>query len=217
MLHGEMPALAKSIFRIVQLPDGNRGAALSFFQHNPLAVIWFFFGLFWMLPGIFGKRTIQKQTSRSRFLQLALLVGTYVLMAVPDLGWGLLNQSVVPTGRTASAVGYGLLLGGMSFAGWARIFLGGNWSSNVTLKKDHTLVRTGPYRIVRHPIYTGLLVALLGTAVALGPLRCFLGVILAAVAWKIKSITEELFMVQQFGDQYTRYRMQVKALVPYIW
>ena len=156
------------MFRIVQLPDGNRGAALSFFQHNPLVVIWFFFGLFWMLPGIFGKRTIQKQTSRSRFLQLALLVGSYVLMAVPDLGWGLLNQPVVPTGRTASAVGYSLLLAGMSFAGWARIFLGGNWSSDVTLKQDHTLVRSGPYRIVRHPIYTGLLFGLLGSAIALG-------------------------------------------------
>jgi protein-S-isoprenylcysteine O-methyltransferase Ste14 len=60
-------------------------------------------------------------------------------------------------------------------------------------------------------------VALLGTAIDLGMLRCFLGVLLAAVAWKIKSITEEKFMVQQFGDQYTRYRMQVKALLPYIW
>jgi protein-S-isoprenylcysteine O-methyltransferase Ste14 len=190
---------------------------LSFFQHNPLAVIWVAFGLFWLLPAAFGKRTIQRQTSRSRFLQLALLVGTYVLMAVPDLGWGLLNQPLVPAGRTASAAGYGLLLAGMLFAGWARIFLGGNWSSNVTLKEDHTLIRSGPYRIVRHPIYTGLLAALLGTALALGPLRCFLGVILAAVAWKIKSVTEEKFMVQQFGDQYTHYRMQVKGLVPYIW
>jgi protein-S-isoprenylcysteine O-methyltransferase Ste14 len=190
---------------------------LSFFQHNPLAVIWTVFGLFWIVPAVFGKRTIQRQTSRSRFLQLALLVATYVFMAVPDLGWGLLNQPLAPSGRTSSAVGYGLLLGGMFFAGWARIFLGGNWSSDVTLKQDHTLVRSGPYRIVRHPIYTGLLVALLGTAVALGPLRCFLGVLLAAVAWKIKSITEERFMVQQFGDQYTRYRTQVKALVPYVW
>jgi protein-S-isoprenylcysteine O-methyltransferase Ste14 len=190
---------------------------LPFFQHNPLAVIWFFFGLCWLLPAIFGKRTIQKQTSRSRFLQLALLVGTYVLMAVPDLGWGLLNQPIVPRGRTPSVVGYGLLLAGMFFAGWARISLGGNWSSNVTLKQNHTLVRSGPYRVVRHPIYTGLLVALLGTAIDLGTLRCFLGVILAAIAWKIKSITEEQFMMQQVGDQYTRYRMQVKALVPYIW
>jgi protein-S-isoprenylcysteine O-methyltransferase len=190
---------------------------LSFFQNNPLGVIWTVFGLFWLLPAVFSKRTIRTQTSRSRYLQLALLVAAYVSMAVPDLGWGLLNQPLVPAGRTTTAVGYSLLLAGMLFAGWARIFLGGNWSSNVTLKEDHTLVRSGPYRIVRHPIYTGLLVALLGTAIALGPLRCFLGVVVAGVAWKIKSISEERFMEQQFGDQYTRYQMQVKALVPYIW
>ena len=96
-------------------------------------------------------------------------------------------------------------------------FSGGNWSSSVTLKQDHTLVRSGPYGIVRHPIYTGLLVALLGTAIALGELRCFLGVILAAIAWKIKSVTEEALMVEQFGEQYARYRQQVKGLVPYLW
>jgi protein-S-isoprenylcysteine O-methyltransferase Ste14 len=109
------------------------------------------------------------------------------------------------------------LLAGMLFAGWARLFLGGNWSSDVALKQDHTLVRSGPYRIVRHPIYTGLLVALLGTAIALGELRCFLGVLLSAIAWKIKSISEETLMVQEFGDQYARYREQVKGLVPYLW
>jgi protein-S-isoprenylcysteine O-methyltransferase Ste14 len=190
---------------------------LSFFQNNPLGVIWTVFGLFWLLPAVFSKRTIRRQTSRSRYLQLALLVAAYVSMAVPDLGWGLLNLPLVPAGRTTSVVGYSLLLAGMFFAGWARIFLGGNWSSNVTVKEDHTLVRSGPYRFVRHPIYTGLLVALLGTAIALGPLRCFLGVIVAGVAWKIKSISEERFMEQQFGDQYTRYRMEVKSLVPYLW
>jgi protein-S-isoprenylcysteine O-methyltransferase len=87
----------------------------------------------------------------------------------------------------------------------------------VTLKEDHTLVQSGPYRIVRHPIYTGLLVALLGTAIALGELRCFLGVLLAAIAWKIKSMSEETLMVQQFGDQYAHYRERVKGLVPYLW
>jgi protein-S-isoprenylcysteine O-methyltransferase Ste14 len=190
---------------------------LSFFRNNPLAVIWTVFGVFWVLPAIFGKRTIQRQTSGSRILQLVLLVAAYVLFANPDLGWDLLNRRLVPVGMAATATGYSLLLAGMLFAAWARVFLGGNWSSNVTLKQDHTLVRSGPYRIVRHPIYTGLLVALLGTASVLGELRCFLGVILALIAWKFKSITEEAFMVQQFGDQYTRYRMEVKALVPYIW
>jgi protein-S-isoprenylcysteine O-methyltransferase Ste14 len=193
------------------------GFVLSFFQNNPLAVIWTVFGVLWLLPAIFGKRTLQRQTPSSRIVQLVMLVAAYVLFANQDLGWDLLNRRLVPAGMRATAVGYGLLAAGMLFALWARVFLGRNWSSNVTLKQNHTLVRSGPYRFVRHPIYTGLLVALLGTAIALGPLRCFLGVVLAAIAWKFKSITEEAFMVQQFGDQYRHYQTEVKGLVPYIW
>jgi protein-S-isoprenylcysteine O-methyltransferase Ste14 len=190
---------------------------LSFFRHNPLGVIWSIFGMFWLLAAIFGKRTIQRANPSSRIWQLILLVAAYVLMANADLGWDVLDLRLVPAGMQATAAGYSLLLAGMLFAAWARIFLGGNWSSSVTLKQDHTLVRSGPYRIVRHPIYTGLLGGLLGTAVVLGELRCFLGVVLAAIAWKIKSVTEEALMVQQFGDQYTHYQTKVKALVPYIW
>jgi protein-S-isoprenylcysteine O-methyltransferase Ste14 len=193
------------------------GFVLSFFQNNPLAWIWAVFGALWFLPAVFGKRTLKQQTPGSRILQLVWLVAAYVLFANQDLGWDLLNRRLVPAGMPASEVGYGLLGTGMLFALWARVFLGRNWSSNVTLKQDHTLVRSGPYRIVRHPIYTGLLVALLGTAIALGPLRCFIGVLLAAIAWKFKSMTEESFMVQQFGDQYRQYQMEVKGLVPYIW
>ena len=192
--------------------------SLTFFHHNTLATIWTVFWVLWVLPAVFGKRTIRRQTSGSRILQIILLLVAYVLIVNGGLGWNWLNQRLVPAGsgfRLRS--GYGLLLAGMLFAGWARVFLGGNWSSNVTLKQDHTLIQSGPYRIVRHPIYTGLLVALLGTAIALGELRCFIGVILAAVAWKMKSINEEALMVEEFGDQYTRYRLQVKGLVPYLW
>jgi protein-S-isoprenylcysteine O-methyltransferase len=191
--------------------------ALTFFHHNTLATIWTVFWVLWILPAVFGKRTVRRQTNGSRILQLILLLVAYVLIVNGELGLDWLNLQLVPEGRASTAVGYGLLMAGMLFAGWARLFLGGNWSSSVTLKEGHTLVQSGPYRIVRHPIYTGLLVALLGTAIALGELRCFLGVLLAAIAWKIKSMSEETLMVQQFGDQYARYREQVKGLVPYLW
>jgi protein-S-isoprenylcysteine O-methyltransferase Ste14 len=191
--------------------------ALTFFHHNTLATIWTVFWVLWILPAVFGKRTVRRQTNGSRILQLVLLLVAYVLIVNGELGLSWLNLVLVPEGRASTAVGYALLMAGMLFAGWARLFLGGNWSSSVTLKEDHTLIQSGPYRIVRHPIYTGLLVALLGTAIALGELRCFLGVLLAAIAWKIKSMSEETLMVQQFGDQYTRYREQVKGLVPYLW
>jgi len=190
---------------------------LTFFHHNILAIIWTVFWVLWVLPAVFGKRTIRRQATGSRILQLVLLLVAYVLIVNGALGWNWLNLRVAPAGRASTTVGYGMLLAGMVFAGWARLFLGGNWSSDVTLKQDHTLVLSGPYRIVRHPIYSGLLVALLGTAIALGELRCFLGVLLSAIAWKIKSISEETLMVQEFGDQYARYREQVKGLVPYLW
>jgi protein-S-isoprenylcysteine O-methyltransferase Ste14 len=191
--------------------------ALTFFHHNTLAIIWTVFWVLWVLPAVFGKRTVRRQRAGARILQLILLLLAYVLVVDSGRDWGVLNLRVVPAGSSATAVGYLLLLAGMLFAGWARLFLGGNWSSDVTLKQDHTLVQSGPYRIVRHPIYTGLLVALVGTAIAMGELRCFLGVLLAAIAWKIKSVSEETLMVQQFGEQYTRYREQVKSLVPYLW
>jgi protein-S-isoprenylcysteine O-methyltransferase len=95
--------------------------------------------------------------------------------------------------------------------------LGGNWSASVTVKQDHRLVRRGPYTIVRHPIYTGLLLALLGTAVALGELRGLLGVVVAFAAWRAKSRMEEAFMRQEFGLEYATYQGEVKALVPFIY
>ena len=189
---------------------------MRFFQNNTLGAIWLVFGVLWFLPAIFGKRTIQRQTSGSRLLQIILILIAYRLLFRP-IPWDVLNLHIVPATISATIAGYSLLAAGMLFACWARVFLGGNWSASVTLKQDHTLVRSGPYTIVRHPIYTGLLVAMLGTAIAVGELRCFLGVGLAAIAWKMKSLTEEALMVQQFGDQYARYRMEVKALVPYIW
>jgi protein-S-isoprenylcysteine O-methyltransferase len=190
---------------------------LTFLHHSVLAIIWTVFWVLWVLPAVFGKRTVRRQATGSRILQLVLLLVAYVLIVNGALGWDWLNQRLAPEGKTSTAVGYGLLLAGMAFAGWARLFLGSNWSSNVTLKEDHTLVRSGPYRIVRHPIYTGLLVALLGTAIAVGELRCFLGVVLAAIAWKVKSVSEETLMMQQFGEQYASYRKEVKGLVPYLW
>lgn len=190
---------------------------MLFFRNNPLLAIWAVFGVLWLLAAAFGKRTVQRQASGARTLQLALLVAAYALLADPNLGWDFFNRRLVPAGTATTATGYALLAAGMLFAGWARVYLGSNWSSNVTLKQDHTLIRSGPYRIVRHPIYAGLLLALLGTAIVLGELRCFLGIVLAAIAWKYKSINEEALMVQKFGDQYMRYRREVKGLVPYIW
>jgi len=84
----------------------------------------------------------------------------------------------------------------------------------VTVKLDHELIRSGPYRSVRHPIYTGLLLALLGSAIALREVRGFLGLALVALAFLRKIAIEERFLIEQFGAAYDRYRAEVPALLP---
>jgi protein-S-isoprenylcysteine O-methyltransferase Ste14 len=108
-----------------------------------------------------------------------------------------------------------LLALGLAFTVWARVYLGRNWSGTVTLKEGHELIRSGPYTYVRHPIYTGLLVALLGSAVACGELRAMIGLGLVAGAFIRKLRIEERFMREIFPGQYERYCAEVPALVPF--
>jgi protein-S-isoprenylcysteine O-methyltransferase len=105
----------------------------------------------------------------------------------------------------------------MAFTLWARFFLGRNWSGTVTVKVNHELIRGGPYGTVRHPIYMGLSLAFLGTAIGFGELRGLVGLPILVFGWKYKANVEERFMIGQFGAQYERYRREVKGLIPFIW
>lgn len=113
--------------------------------------------------------------------------------------------------------GFVITLAGIGFAVWARFALKGNWSSAVTVKQDHELVQRGPYAIVRHPIYAGFSLAALGTAITIGELRGLIGVVLSVIAWRMKWGVEEVYMSEQFGEQYAGYKRRVKAIVPGIW
>jgi protein-S-isoprenylcysteine O-methyltransferase Ste14 len=109
-----------------------------------------------------------------------------------------------------------LTAGGLLFSVWARVRLGRNWSATVTIKDQHELIADGPYRFVRHPIYTGLLVAILGTALARGDWRGMLAMAIVSWAFWRKLTIEERWLAQQFGDDYAAYRRRVAALVPFI-
>ena len=122
----------------------------------------------------------------------------------------------MPDAPGARIIGLVLTSGGMFFTVWARLQLGSNWSGVVTIKQQHTLVVRGPYRLVRHPIYSGLLLAILGTAITYGRIRCFLGLGLAFASWLAKSRIEERFLIRQFGSAYEDYCRQVKALIPFV-
>jgi protein-S-isoprenylcysteine O-methyltransferase len=106
---------------------------------------------------------------------------------------------------------------GAVLAIWARFSLGGNWSATVTIKAGHTLVRRGPYALVRHPIYSGLLLALLGTVLLFNQVRCLLALALIVLMLASKIRMEERFMAEQFGAEYVAYKQRVKALIPFVW
>jgi protein-S-isoprenylcysteine O-methyltransferase Ste14 len=100
---------------------------------------------------------------------------------------------------------------------WARLILGRNWSGVVTLKEDYELVQRGPYRFVRHPIYTGLQSMFLSTAIAYGSLAAFIAVPLVFVSFWIKLSQEERLMVKQFPDDYPGYQRRVKRIIPFLF
>ena len=144
-----------------------------------------------------------------------LAVGIY-LVAAPRVPVFPLDVRFAPLALWPVQLGAALTVAGVAFAIWARATIAGNWSSSVTLKRDHELIVEGPYRIVRHPIYTGILLGLLGTALAVGEWRALLGVAIAAGAYWRKLTIEEAVMRRQFGETYARYAERVRALVPFV-
>ena len=118
----------------------------------------------------------------------------------------------------APYVATALTLAGFGLAIWARLHLGGNWSATVTVKRNHILVRTGPYAVVRHPIYSGISLSALGLALLnSGDVRSIFAICLVFLGWRRKFQLEEQFMQEEFGDEYLEYKRHVKALIPFVW
>jgi protein-S-isoprenylcysteine O-methyltransferase Ste14 len=181
-----------------------------------LYILWLAWLLYWVISAFGAKTTRRRESSASRLSHvLPLLVGvTLIAWPHPHLGhW--MSWQFLPPGPARFASALVLVAAGLAFTVWARVQLGTNWSGSVTLKEGHELVRSGPYAYVRHPIYTGLLVALLGTAVACGELRALIGLAVVAAAFVRKLRIEERFMRESFPEQYARYSAEVPALIPF--
>jgi len=173
--------------------------------------------IFWLVGTIKTKATVRRQTLSSRLLEIAPLVLGIVLLRTDRTLFHLMAVRFVPATAGWQMVGAGITVAGVAVAIWSRYFLGQNWSATVTVKQEHELIRTGPYSVVRHPIYSGFLLAILGTAIYDGEYKGLLALVLVSVAWKIKSLHEEAFMQSEFGDDYTQYKREVKGLVPFVW
>ncbi len=178
--------------------------------------LWLVFIAFWIAMARRGKAVAQRESAFSRLSHyLPLALGIY-LLAAPDVPIAPLDSRFAPLSLWLVQLGAALTLVGILFAIWARVLLAGNWSSDVTLKHGHELIVAGPYAFVRHPIYTGILLGLLGTALAVGEWRGLLAVLLATAAFWRKLQIEEAVMRRQFGDAYARYAEHVPALIPFV-
>jgi protein-S-isoprenylcysteine O-methyltransferase Ste14 len=122
--------------------------------------------------------------------------------------------------QTSDGLGWAMValaVTGFLFAWWARVALGKLWSGHVTRKEDHHVVDRGPYAVVRHPIYTGIILASFATAVARGTALAFAGALIMTVSWYIKARLEENFLREQLGaDNYDAYARRVPMLIPFV-
>lgn len=192
-------------------------AVAAFQPYRYIYAAWLAAGVVWLVGALAAKPAARTQSAASRIFHTLLLGLAILLWTRASLRIPFLMQKFLPPAPAIAYAGAILTVAGIAIAIWARFFLGGNWSARVTIKKDHTLVRTGPYSFVRHPIYAGFLLALAGTAVAIGEIRGLLAVALVLIALKLKANLEEQFMMQQFGEQYAQYRRKVKSLIPFVW
>ena len=179
--------------------------------------IWVAWLAVWLITARLTAATVEEQSGPSRLLHLAFIwVGAILLFFHPRSA-GALLQPLFTASATLSWLGVALVAAGLGFASWARFHLGQMWSGTVTLKQDHRIIRTGPYRLVRHPIYTGLVLALAGTALTDLTSAAMIGLVLISGGLIIKFRQEENLLARHFGAAYDNYRRAVKALVPYIW
>ncbi|HEY2014621.1 MAG TPA: isoprenylcysteine carboxylmethyltransferase family protein [Bryobacteraceae bacterium] len=187
-------------------------------SHEVARYCWVAFGLVWLVGAFSNKKTLRRvSVGWPLILHVLVLALAFDLLFSDLFRRGFLRWEFVPDQDAVGWFGAVLTMAGIAFCIWARFYIGRNWSGTITLKQGHTMVRTGPYAFVRHPIYAGLLLAVLGTALVSGEVRGLVAFALLVVEWKRKSLIEERLMIEQFGAAYLRYRGEVKGLIPGVW
>ena len=181
-----------------------------------LAALWVAWCAYWLISSRDVKAARRRESVASRALHIGPMFIAAVLMAVPRLPIGWLNARFVPASVAIHVLGAIPVSTGLGFAAWARVHLGRNWSGEITLKQEHELIRSGPYGLVRHPIYSGLLAAMFGTAIVIGEWRALIALLFFVAAVLRRVSVEQRWLSEIFPDDYSRYRREVPALVPFL-
>lgn len=183
-------------------------------------IFWIIFFIYWIISAVDVKQNVKGTGSFGGWLggRIIFAVIVILILNLPQFsglwawadGWAIFQNEIL---RVTGVI---LVAVGIAFAIWARRHLGRNWSGTPRMKVGHELVISGPYRFVRHPIYTGMLLGLFGSALAAGPVWLVAFIIFGIVFIRRIGI-EEKYMMQLFPDQYPAYRARTKALIPFVW
>src|SRR5262249_9107777 len=176
--------------------------------------LWFAWCIVWLLMAAWSKPSKRREFPWQRLEHLIPMLIGFFLIYNHAAEWSFLAERIVPQNGVVSIGGLLLTLGGLLFSVWARIALGANWSGTVTIKSGHNLIRSGPYRRIRHPIYTGLLASVVGTVLLEGEVRSFLGLADILLALYRKANREEKFLSEEFGDGFVEHAKHTGMFLP---
>jgi protein-S-isoprenylcysteine O-methyltransferase Ste14 len=178
--------------------------------------VWAAYVIYWQIAAAGAKANARIESVGSRVFRTVLLLVGVLLMCWPWIPVTWLYRRFLPMTAEMFWVGAAVTVAGLLFCVWARVTLGRNWSRSVTIKQGHELITAGPYALVRHPIYTGLLTGFAGTAIALGELRGVVAFVLIFASLWYKLRLEERWMRTAFGEVYADYSRHTKALIPWV-
>jgi protein-S-isoprenylcysteine O-methyltransferase Ste14 len=184
---------------------------------NIISGCWILFAVIWLLAAFATKHTVYQESRLQRLrYTMPILLGGFLLTKGHRLS-DPLNHRVIPHVEALAWTGVVLCIAGLAFCIWARFTLGRNWSGVVTLKGGHELITSGPYTLVRHPIYTGLLTMFVATVIVLGHFAGIIAMPFVFVSFWIKLRHEEKLMLKQFSNEYAAYQQRVKRLIPFVF
>jgi protein-S-isoprenylcysteine O-methyltransferase Ste14 len=172
------------------------------------------FLVYWLAGALKTRTNVKEESFASRYGVMLLVVSGYVLIFSDWVQLGFLKSHFMARSLGSAFTGLALTWLGVGLAIWARYHLGQYWSARVSIKEGHELIRTGPYARLRHPIYSGLLLATIGTALVIDKWRCVAGILLILAAFSLKARMEESMLAQQFGDAFGEHRRHTGFLIP---
>lgn len=175
---------------------------------------WVVLWIYWLVSAANQKSVKKRETGSERMGQILPMAVCYLLLFEPFMGFGWLGLRFVAKRQDVELVGLLVTAIGIAFAIWARAHLGANWSAAVSIRAGHELIRTGPYRRIRHPIYTGMILAAVGTALVVGQMRGVVAVAICLGAFYLKSSKEERWLAQEFGDNFKTHTEHTGMFLP---